>query len=293
MEFKPKQKNKRNNKNKRPENHNRELSTISNIPVEKIKTETLSISKYELERCYHYRNGFCIIRDDKCVPFSLKCIKNKKSFSNSFAPTGSWQTESKRKVYRNSKEYNPYEAERYGSNQNIKTLNYNGDSVELHVFKGFLNLKKENTTDYYLSITDIRTDKQCKILVAYNSKTDRYYISETQLKWLHKRNIYPSAVFYASNDGSVPLVTINFQEFSRLALYGYSAGKNGMKSQDRRKLLKHIIDNGMMTGYEIVEHLQGLISLREGRTDKDFSIAINNWREDIKFVNDYKASKNR
>ena len=46
-----------------------------------------------------------------------------------------------------------------------------------------------------------------------------------------------------------------------------------------------------MSGYEIIEHLQGLISLREGRTDKDFSNAINNWREDIRFVNDYKVSK--
>lgn len=45
-----------------------------------------------------------------------------------------------------------------------------------------------------------------------------------------------------------------------------------------------------MRGYEIVEHLQGLISLREERTDRDFSTAINNWREDIKFVNDYKIT---
>ena len=140
-------------------------------------------------------------------------------------------------------------------------------------------------------LKDIKTGRQYKILVAHNSKTNRYYISDTQLKWLHKRNIYPNTVFHACNDGSIPLVTIDFQEFSKLALYGYSAGKNGLSTQDRRKILKHILDNGIMSGYEIIEHLQGLISLREGRTDKDFSTAINNWREDIRFVNDYKDNK--
>lgn len=242
-------------------------------------------------RCSCYRKGFCIIRDDKCVPNSLKCIKNKQTHMNPLASSGLEQIESKRKVYRNTKDYNPFEVERYGFNQKVKTLSDNGKSVELHVFKGFLNLLKQYTIDYYLMIKDIKTGQQYKILVAYNSKTDRYYISDTQLKWLHKRNIYPNTIFHACNDGSIPLVTIDFQEFSKLALYGYSAGKSGLKAADRRKILKHIIDNNIMTGYEIVEHLQGLISLREGRTDKDFSIAINNWREDIKFVNDYKASK--
>lgn len=151
-------------------------------------------------------------------------------------------------------------------------------------------MAKQYTTDYYLLVKDIQTGREYRILVAYNSRTDRYYISETQLKWLHKRNIYPKTIFHASNDGSIPLITIDFQEFSKLAMYGYSAGKNGLKTSERRKVLKYVLDEKLMSGYEIVEHLQGLISLREERTDRDFSTAINNWREDIKFVNDYKAA---
>ena len=266
-------------------------STITEIPVQKVTAKSSSISQKEVLRCSCYRNGFCIIRDDKCLPNYLKCIKNKQTHRNSFAPSGLSQMDSTRKTYRNSNDYNPFTDERYGFNQNIKTLNNDGKPIELYVFKGFLNLLKQYTTDYYVAVKDIKTGRQYKILVAHNSKTNRYYISDTQLKWLHKRNIYPNTVFHACNDGSIPLVTIDFQEFSKLALYGYSAGKNGLSTQDRRKILKHILDNGIMSGYEIIEHLQGLISLREGRTDKDFSAAINNWREDIRFVNDYKVSK--
>lgn len=113
-----------------------------------------------------------------------------------------------------------------------------------------------------MKIRDIQTGKQYKILVAYNSRTDRYYISDTQLKWLHKENIYPTTIFHASNDGSIPLITMDFQEFSKLAMYGYSAGKSGLVTSERRKILRYVLDNRIMSGYEIVEHLQGLISLR-------------------------------
>ena len=264
------------------------VTTITDIPAQKVTVKSSSISQKDIRSCSCYRSGFCIIRDDKCSPNSLKCIKNKQTHRTTYAPTGTSQKESIRKIFRNPNDYNPFETERYGHNQNIETLNYTDKLVELHVFKGFLNLSKQYTTDYYLIVKDIKTKSQYKILVAYNSKTDRYYISETQLKWLHKKNIYPNTIFCACNDGSKPLVTLDFQEFSKLALYGYSAGKNGLKTQDRRKILKHILDNNIMSGYEIIEHLQGLISLREGRTDKDFSTAIGNWKEDIIYVNDYK-----
>lgn len=263
------------------------------VPIQKVTVQSSSISQKEVLRCSCYRNGFCLVRDDRCLPNSLKCIKNKKTHSYYNAPSGGTQSDSARRTYRNSRDYNPLAEECYGLNQNITTLNNGGKPIELYVFKGFLNLLKQYTTDYYLMINDIRTRNKYKILVAYNSRTNRYYISETQLNWLHKRNIYPNIVFHACNDGSIPLVTVDFQEFSKLALYGYSAGKNGLDTQDRRKILKHILDNNIMSGYEIIEHLQGLIAFRKGRTDKDFSIAISNWEEDIKFVNDYRRKNYR
>jgi hypothetical protein len=261
--------------------------TITEIPVEKVYANNSSINEKEMKKCAYYRENHCILRDDKCLPSSVKCINNKKAYMSTMSVTPSMQSDVKRKTYKNPKSYHPFTDERYGMNQKITVLNDFGKGVVLHVFKGFLNVSKVYTTDYKLTVKDFRTGQKYNIMVAYNKKTNRYYISDTQLKWLYKQNIHPDVIFSACNDGSVPLVTVDFQEFSKLALYGYSVGKNGLKTADRRKILKHIIDNKIMKRYEIVEHLQGLISLREERTDKDFSAAISNWREDIQFVNDY------
>ena len=146
--------------------------------------------------------------------------------------------------------------------------------------------------DYYAKIADIGTGRLHKILVAYNMRSNRYYISETYLKYLHKRKIYLNAIICACNEGSIPLITLDFNEISRLAMYGYSAGKNGLSTDERRKILRHVIDNKIMRKYEIVEHLQGLINLREKREDADFTVAINNWKSDIIFINEYGNSMN-
>ena len=124
-------------------------------------------------------------------------------------------------MFRGSNTYNPYVAERYGSNLEIRRINFADEIPNLFVFKGFLNLLKNNTIDYYAKIEDIGTGRKHEILVAYNVKSDRYYISETYLKYLHKKKIYPNATINACNDGTDSLVTPDFNDISRLAMYGY------------------------------------------------------------------------
>ena len=258
---------------------------MAEVPVEKYVVKSNEISKWEVQHCsYRKSNNYCLMRDDKCVPNSLKCKKNKRVFGNgSLAPAVS-ESNPKRT---GTRMYNPLHEERYGINVKVTTLP-EGTKVTLNVFKGFLNLSKKDTIDYYVHVRNIKTGTKYKIVVAYNKQTGKYYISDTQLRWLHKREVYPDVIIQPSNDGSEPLITIDFQEFSKLALYGYSAGKHGLDKSDRHKILKHVLDNDIMQKYEIIEHLQGLISLRTERTDRDFSTAIKNWREDIQFVNDYK-----
>lgn len=244
------------------------------------------MEKEYITKCPYKRQNYCMLRDDNCAPNSLKCKKNKRVFhDNTFSTT----TKYKKKFNKQSTESHrqgEYVLERYGSNRNISTIETKGN-ISLFVFKGFLNLKKENTVDYYIYVNDICTKKRYKLLVAYNSKIKRYYISDTQIRKLHKAGIYPQAFFYICNVGSIPFNKADFREFSKLALYGYSAGKNGLNRKERHKILKHILDNRILTRYQIIEHLQGLIHLRERRKDKDFSIAIKNWEDDIAFVNDY------
>lgn len=294
MGKKKKQKIDRSQNNKPQSNKKKQANkkkTVQSLDKIEIVKAPKKIIEGDLIFCPCYRKKYCILRDDYCIPYSLKCIRNKKSFSKPVMAAEPSYTRADKRSYSGSSTYNPLVDERYGNNKDIKVLNKNGEIVLLYVFKGFLNLKQEDTIDYYVMAKDIRSGRECRLTVAFNKRMERYYISDTQLKWLHKKDIYPNMIFNVCNEGSRPLITGDFQEFSKLALYGYSVGKNGMKAKDRHRILAHVLDNKIMYRYEIIEHLQGLIMLREMRSDKDFSAAINDWREDIIFINDYESKK--
>lgn len=262
-------------------------NSVAGVQVQTV-TAKKAVADEKILSCPCYRKGNCTIRDDLCKPYSLKCIKNKKSFMPAtFSGTHSGKTEPTRKVFRESKTYDPYVSERYGSNEVIRYINLGEGIPTLYVFKGFLNLSKKNTIDYYAKIEDIGTGRKHEILVAYNLKNNRYYISETYLRYLHKKKIYPNAIISACNEGTLPLITPDFNDISRLAMYGYSVGKNGLSIDERRKIIRHVIDNKIMRKYEIIEHLQGLINLRAKREDADFTVAISSWQSDIIFINEY------
>lgn len=257
------------------------------LPVEKVHVNSNAISVNEISLCPYRRGKYCMVRDDDCVPNSIRCKKNKKVYKNDTFSTVQTQSDSlKKRSYTSRQAENQYSIERYGQNKNI-TVADTGKEVVLYVFKGFLNLKKENTTDYYVYVNDIKTNRRFRLLVAYNSKTKKYYISDTQIKRIHKQGVFPNAIFHASNDGSIPLIGVEFHEFSKLAMYGYSAGKNELSAHDRHRIINYVLDKKIMRKYEIIEHLQGLINLREQRDDKDFSTAIQNWKDDIEYVNNY------
>lgn len=257
------------------------------LPVEKVHVNSNVISVSEISSCPYRRGKYCMVRDDDCVPNSIRCKKNKKVYKNDTFSTVQTQSDSlKKRSYTSQQTETQYLIERYGQNKNI-TVADTGKEVVLYVFKGFLNLKKENTTDYYVYVSDIKTNRRFRLLVAYNSTTKKYYISDTQIKRMHKQGVFPNAIFNASNDGSIPLIGVEFHEFSKLAMYGYSAGKNGLSAHDRHRIISYVLDKKIMRKYEIIEHLQGLINLREQRDDKDFSTAIQNWKDDIEYVNNY------
>ena len=48
-----------------------------------------------------------------------------------------------------------------------------------------------------------------------------------------------------------------------------------------------------MKGYEIIKHLQGLIFMRNQQYNKDFSVSIEDWENDIVFVEKFITEKQR
>lgn len=267
--------------------------TFTGNSIQEIPTQNIKNSKQTLiEKCVYNKKGYCSLGDKDCVPYSLKCKWNKKSFPNSISyyATDYHKSESNKRGTRIR--YDVYADERYGSNKVITTLS-NNNVIELYVFKGFLKVDSSKTIDYEILVKDFNTNRNCKILVAYNTLTKRYYISETQLKYWHKRNFFPKIPLNLCDEGSVPMVTSGFNEFSKLTLYGYAVGVNGLNEKQRHEILEYVINNKIMRGYEIIKHLQGLIFLRNEQYNKNFSAAINDWENDIMFIEKYITTKQK
>ncbi len=291
MEFLPKSKHK---KKKKHQQNNYKKQHNTNISAKIISTSQnyQDREKEKLKQnCSCNKKGWCIFADRKCVPYSLKCKYNKDVFKNSIFY---YPTENVKKTNTSTKKsnYNLYKDEKHGSNKLITTLS-DGGIKELYVFNGFLQLNPAQTIDYEMTIKSLHTNRTCTILVAYNKITKKYYISETQVKYWHGKNFFPQITLTMCNDGSIPMITNGFQEFSKLALYGYKVGNHGLKETQRHIILKYIIDNKVMRGYEIIKHLQGLIFLRNEQCNKDFSTAIEDWENDIIFIEEYITSKSK
>ena len=154
---------------------------------------------------------------------------------------------------------------------------------EINVYSGYLNFNYNDTEDVILYLPDISNNNVYKVLGTYNIKSGKYYVSYEQVKKHIKGKHHIRAKFHCYGNS----VFENFREFSELKLYGYSVGCNGETEFVRHRILRYVIDNKVMTGTEIISHLQGQISLREYRTDKDFSAAISDWKRDIGYVQTY------
>ena len=169
-----------------------------------------------------------------------------------------------------------------------KTITVNNVPT-IYVYRGYLNINTSDLEDCYLIINDVVHKSKVRIIVAYNKKNQHYYMSVNQLERLHKQGIFPSVIIRESNEGSEPLYIGEFRQNSELSLYGYKVGVSGLSTLKRHDILKYIINNNILYRYQIISILTGHIALREYRTDKDFSKAIRDWEEDIKFINDYKS----
>lgn len=254
------------------------------LPIEYVST--YSEQNKIMPKCGCNKNGKCTILEGGCNPKSFKCKNNKVSHKNSVLASIPITNNSNRKVLRGDQNYVPYISERYGYNTDIETVEKSADGLTLYVFQGFLNLDKNRIKDVNIKIPNIQGGPKVGIYAAFYEKNRRYYISDTQLKWLHKQGLYPAARFELSSDGTKSLSAGNFNEYSILSLYGYSVGKNGMKKRQREELLDYLIKHKIVGRHDAIQHLQGFISLRETREDKDFTQAICDWKSDIAYIND-------
>lgn len=82
----------------------------------------------------------------------------------------------------------------------------------------------------------------------------------------------------------------DFAPDSILSRCGYTV-KEGVSAAHRHAILQYILETGKATKYEIIEKINSFISLRDNQQKYDG--ACTRWREDIKFVNEYKIHQQK
>lgn len=150
-------------------------------------------------------------------------------------------------------------------------------------------VQTHQTEEVVAYITDIY-GKIHKINVIYCFECDMFMVSSKMLQDFYKNNLhFKNIKFHMRKEYNYS----DFNEQTWLSICGYKVGKNGLPQHERKKILKYIVDEELMSRHEIIEYLYGFVTLREYRSDRNFSDAIEDWNEDINFLREYHNDKQR
>lgn len=121
---------------------------------------------------------------------------------------------------------------------------------------------------------------------AFCPECNKYYILERDYQLLRLRGRICCKVVEIDELLRSGLTFNSWQEKSLLRIYGYNVNKNeNLTQEERQRILSFVLENGIMTSYEIINHLEWQISTREGRLN--MSDAISKWEDDIRYVRNY------
>ena len=127
--------------------------------------------------------------------------------------------------------------------------------------------------------------------VYYSKRQNKYFINDESYRQYSARYGLPYMHLVPGEyDGEMDYG--NLRQYSELNLYGYTVAKTAdMSSAARQRLLQQLMDNGLMSKHQIVNHLEWLLHRQSGRIRMED--ACDCWKEDLRFVNDYKINRQR
>lgn len=118
----------------------------------------------------------------------------------------------------------------------------------------------------------------------YCAACEDYYIYEREYRKLAKKGILLCRVVeqsYWKNSNSYA----GRREQSLLNMLGYNVNANvGLTAKQRRTLLLVIIENNLMSAFQIIDFLEGLC--REREYMERYEAAIEKWESDIHYLQD-------
>ena len=151
----------------------------------------------------------------------------------------------------------------------------------------------ENITAIIPILTDNEEIIYKKIISGYCKDCNIYFILDAIYEKIKKFGVPYCKIddvkhYYGGGDYNGELA-----EQSILKIYGYSVGENeGLTSARRHNILATIVDNQVLSVSRIINYLNYFIRQRE-TSNKDYSVAISKWREDIEFLESYQIDKYR
>lgn len=123
----------------------------------------------------------------------------------------------------------------------------------------------------------------------YCSRCDKYFdLKQSFLQTILKYNLdinYFAASFESETGQPIVFKQMDLREFSKLKLFGYCVGANGLSTSARHELLDFILKNHLMTASEIKSQLQFNIRFIGKKAHMDD--AVGDWEKDIDYVNEY------
>lgn len=123
----------------------------------------------------------------------------------------------------------------------------------------------------------------------YCSRCDKYFdMKQSFLQTLQKYNLdinYFAASFESETGHPIVFKQMDLREFSKLKLFGYSVGANGLSTGARHELLDFILKIHLMTASEIKSQLQFNIRFIGKKAHMDD--AVGDWKMDIDYINEY------
>ena len=129
--------------------------------------------------------------------------------------------------------------------------------------------------------------------VYYEKKTSRYFINEDTYKSLRDSYGLPHLRLRAAADVvSFGSGFATLKPNSELNLLGYNVNAvEGLTTAERRKKLGNILDSGVLRKVEVMNHIEWCIKSHQNIPNHEN--AVSKWKEDLLFVQKYKADSQR
>ncbi len=191
------------------------------------------------------------------------------------------ETLSKREIVQNSIKTNAANGIMFCTKENV-----------LYICKGTISCRKKmHSISSATGILETLPSKKAKININYCKECNKYFINRTEYKFY--QNIYGVLLGNFRFEDESVLGNGGYENWDKesiLHLCGYTVSQAaGLSSEDRKVILKNLIDKEIISKYRIMDYLQ--FFLNRSKYQYNLRIASQKWLDDLNWVREYKIDE--